>query len=303
MATWSSVPLGPLGTFLPSAVWSYVAGGFGPLTFRVIFATAINSNTVRIFLSDEPRHVSPLGSTDALNRFNWTLLLTVSGDPRVVEPEIEKLENVQPAADLLASMGIVEPNAHSIDLRTARRLANERSTFEVIASPSIENAFGNLTMEPPPDDRGSFPGVVAVRPRRVPRPVQQREGRQDFRYDFFETQAYLLDPRRDVDLHGGLEALKKRIIRRLITTPGNFAHLETYGAGLEVKRTFNPGRLAEVRAKVLEQVRAEEEVRSVAVSAEFQPQGVLIVQVTASTTLGRLQFGLESNQDGEFVVV
>lgn len=271
-------------------------------TFRLLFATALNSNTVRVYLSAEPRHVGPLGSADVLNRDNWELGLVSAGDPKVVEPEIGKLENVQFAGDFLVASGIAEPNAFSVDIRTARRLANQDSTFRVVASTAIEDKLGTYTIPPDPYDRDDFPGVMVVRTREARRPARERQAREDLHYDFFAG-TYRLDQSDDLGLHSGDDALKKRIIRRILTSPGQFRHLERYGVGrVDVKKLFDATRLGELRLAVIRQVKEEEEVSSVSVDASFTA-GVLFLAVTVGTIRGRLSFAIERSADGEFTVV
>jgi len=271
------------------------------MAFELLFASALNSNTVRVYLNEEPRHVGPLGAEDSLNRDNWTLTLVAAGDPKVVEPELEGVENVQFAGDFLAASGISEPTAFSVDLRTARRLANERSTFRVVASTAIENKLGTDTIDPA-HDRDDFPGVMEVRRREARRPVRERQVREDLFYDFFAG-TYRLDQSDDLELHSGDDALKKRIIRRILTAPGQFRHLERYGVGrVDVKKLFDATRLGELRLAIIRQVKEEEEVSSVSVDASFTA-GVLFLTVTVGTIRGRLSFAIERSADGEFTVV
>jgi hypothetical protein len=270
------------------------------MAFELLFASALNSNTARVYFNEQPRHVSPLGSTDSLNRDLWQIQLVTAGDPKVVEPEIGAVENAQFAGDFLVASGISEPSAWSVDLRTARRLANERSVFRVVASTDLENDDGSSTLDPA-HDRDDFPGVVSVRPREPARPARELQDRPDLHYDFFAG-TYRLDQASDIGLHSGDDALKKRIIRRILTVPGQFRHLETYGVGVEVKKRFTATRLAELRVAAIKQVKQEAEVGSVAVDASFSG-GVLILTVAVGTRRGRLTFSVEQDGEGAPIVV
>lgn len=267
--------------------------------FSVIFATPINSNTIRVFLTREPRHFSPLAIDDALRRTNWTVILVLPKvDPRVDEPEIEQVENPLPAADYLATLGIVEPEAWSVDIRLARRIvASER--YEVTVSAAVLTPDGSAV--DPAEDSAITPGRIGFRGRRSLRPPATRTESVDLKYDTF-TGVYQLDPRLDIDTHGGDEALRKRIIRRIVSTPGGFRHLEDYGAGMRVKELMNQTEVAGTRARILEQVKREEEVLRASVDVRFGG-GVLFISVTVKARSGTIRIGLESSEPGQFVVV
>lgn len=219
----------------------------------------------------------------------------------MTEPEIEGLENVQFAGDFLVASGISEPTAFSIDMRTARRIADEKSVFRVIASPLIQSADGQGTMAADPDDRGDFPGRVLVRPRVPERGRQTRQDRLDYFYDTF-LGVWILDSAKDYATHSGEAALKKRIIRRVLSTPGGFYHLPTYGAGLQVKKLANATQINSITSRVRSQVLEEEEVRAAQVDTRFSG-GVLYVDIAARTRQGGVSIGLRRDSDGEFVVV
>jgi len=154
-------------------------------------------------------------------------------------------------------------------------------------------------MLPDPDDRYDFPGIEELRPR-VPAKAEQTETGLDLFYDTFGA-TFRLDPRNDLDTHRGIETIKKRIIRRLMTSPGGFSHLETYGAGIRTKEPANTTNLNEIRASVLRQVEAEEEVVRASVNVSFQA-GVLFVDVKARTRRDQFALGFEIPEEGEIIV-
>lgn len=123
----------------------------------------------------------------------------------------------------------------------------------------------------------------------------------DLFYDSF-TGAYRLDPRGDLDLHAGIDALKKRVIRRLITTPGSFYHLPDYGVGLECKEPFNSTNLGRIQAEIIRQLRQEEEILELEVQVASPAPDVLVVKIRARTAAGR-PFGLALEQRPEGPVV
>ena len=119
----------------------------------------------------------------------------------------------------------------------------------------------------------------------------------DLFYDTF-TGAYVLDSRSDLALHAGVEALKKRVIRRLITAPGEFYHLPDYGVGIDVKKQFNATRLTRLQAEIIRQLREEEDIDELAVNLANPSPGVLVVEVRARTVFG-LPFGITTTFPGE----
>lgn len=267
--------------------------------FCVFFATPIESNLVRVFFCEEPRHVSPLGSTDVLLRDNWAIaLVDDGGDPLVTEPVIEQIENVQPRPEIVTGLAELP---WSVDIRLDRRIV-ATATYQLILAPQVENAPGTRTTPAAPDDRVDFPGIIVRRPRRAPRSRQVEEDRLDYRYDFFQG-FYRLDSKSDYDTHSGVVALKKRIIRRIISTPGGFSHLPDYGVGVRVKEPINATKLADLRSKVRRQVLLEEEVERVDVEVTFTG-GVLFIKLDVRTQVGAFRLELERPSDGgEFVVV
>ncbi len=262
--------------------------------FRVLFVTPIGSNTLRVFLSSEPRHFSPLSLDDSLLRNNW--VVSVLSGPGLA-PVIERVENAQ--AQPTEIPGI--PFAWSVDLRTDTRVLTN-TIYLTVGNPALVSAAG-AALAAPPDDRDDHPGIAEARPRRPARPPQVADRRLDIAYDFFDG-IFRLDSKSDLALHGGVEALKKRIIRRLISVLGGFFHLPTYGAGLRVKDLFSATKLAEIRSDVLDQVRREDEVQTASALVTSPSAGVLIVDLTIKATFGTFSIRLGRNveQDQFFVV-
>lgn len=268
---------------------------FAPIVipFEVLFITPINSNTMRVFLSSEPKHVSALASDDALNRANWSFSI-LSGPGGA--PVVEAVENPLPQPDVVVG----NPDVWSVDLRVDRRLLLA-SEYLVVASSAILAANRVTAMSAPPADRASALGDMRARQRPREAPDAVTPG-IDIYYETFEA-VWKLDSSGDLAIHGGLSALKKRLIRRLLSSPGGFYHLPRYGAGLRVKELRRTTNLREVERQVLEQVLAEQEVRAAQVVATVPAPGALVIQVSAQTVEGLpLGLDLEIPDDGPVVV-
>lgn len=264
------------------------------MVYQVVLATPLNSNTVRVYLSEEPRHFSPLSDDDALNRLDWTISITAGGNDRVLAPVVGLVENAQARPTFSGAW----PGAWSVDLRLDRRLVVS-ATYLVVAGPSLRSVAGN-SMSASPLDRDDFPGDVSVRLRRAAIPKTVRSG-IDFLYDTIRG-VFALDSKGDIDVHEGDDALKKRIVRRLLTSPGGFFHLPGYGVGLETKKLYDQTAAADLRAKVEEQVRQEQEVAKVAVAVTTGP-GVVFVQVGILTRSKKaISISVEIPEDGRILI-
>lgn len=73
----------------------------------------------------------------------------------------------------------------------------------------------------------------------------------------------------------GLANLRKRVIRRITTRRGAFAHLPDYGMNLPIKSLFRPSVLRTLQADALEQVLAERGVISATVVMSVPRAGIL----------------------------
>jgi hypothetical protein len=99
-----------------------------------------------------------------------------------------------------------------------------------------------------------------------------------------------IDETGDYAIDRGLVSYKKRIIRRLTTERGAFAHLPSYGVGVlsRVKLLARPSVIADLGAEAEEQIRLEPETAEVSVSVEpsTTTPGLVTFRVRARTTTG-----------------
>lgn len=263
-------------------------------TFRIITCTPLNSNTVRVYFSREPKHVSPLAPNDALYRPNWSIVLT-TGALGVTEPVVEAPSNVRPATAEEVDL-VAYPEAHSIDVQFDRRII-WNSTYTITAATAIRSAdlVDDLTPAStaiPPANECTFPGIFIQRPRRLTRAARTRTG-VDLQYSFFRG-VFGVDSGNDLDTESGNVALKKRVIRRLMSTPGGFPHLPEYGVGLRVKEPLQSTSLSELRTRIRDQILEEPEVADAEVFLDRPVPDVLIV-LTNITTSAEQSFALRFN--------
>jgi hypothetical protein len=103
----------------------------------------------------------------------------------------------------------------------------------------------------------------------------------------------------DYQNDAGLENLKKRVIRRLTTKRGSFAHLPNYGLDLPEKGPMRPGVMRQVQSQAIAQVQAEEGVVSATVSVSSPAPGVLLLGVRVQASTGA--FGVDVTVGGAAV--
>jgi hypothetical protein len=99
----------------------------------------------------------------------------------------------------------------------------------------------------------------------------------------------------------GDELVKKLILRRLLSSPGDFFHLPTYGAGLREKERLLQTDLPKVQRGIELQVQQEPEVEAVSVSMTLTPAtGELDLQVRAKSrkTGASIAVGLQFGEGG-----
>lgn len=276
--------------------------------FRLVLVEPVSSNVLRAYLSAEPRRYSPLSIDDSLLRDNWEVAL-VAGDGR--DPVVEKVGNAQPRPGLvgpilLAIDGVTVidgpiPTGWSVDITVDTRVL-AASTYETVADPAIASADDAYTIaDAGAYDRAEHPGIFVPRPKAPVRPIKA-QGSPDLRYDFL-LGTYVLDSRNDIDIHTGLESLKKRVVRRLLTVPGQFYHLPNYGAGLVVKQLFSAAELGRVQSEVLKQVLEEDDIIEASAAATSPAPGVLVVTVRGTSKSGPgFELGIGVDADGPFLV-
>lgn len=252
--------------------------------FRLIASTPINSSTARVFFSREPKHVSPLATTDVLYLPNWSIALS-AGTLGTTEPIVTGVDNVRRAlateVDLTAY-----PEAHSVDVQFDRRII-WNATYLITAAAQIQsqdlvNNLVDASNAVPPQNERSFPGIHIQRPRRVTRAVRTRTG-VDLAYNTFSG-LFEFEANNDLANQSGNAALKKRIIRRLLSSPGGFPHLPEYGVGLRQKEALKTTTIAELRLRIQDQVALEPEVERAQVDLSRPEPNTLVVVLHVITT-------------------
>jgi hypothetical protein len=220
------------------------AGAFGAMSFGsgggldVAEAEQVATNAIRVRVSGDVPIMNRGDVRDALYDRAWTL--DAPNDPGVHIPRVIWVER---------------ETSNTVILYLDAQLEGPGHRYRVIASPTLIGA---------------------------PRPVSARSaelltfGEQKTRtnkqtrksFDLANRGTFEADADGDYRNDAGLEGVKKRVMRRLTTGKGAFAHLPNYGLMLPLKRTISIGDLRSLQADALEQV---------------QDEGVLDAQVIVSS--------------------
>src|SRR5690606_36082268 len=92
-------------------------------------------------------------------------------------------------------------------------------------------------------------------------------------------QVYNYDDTGDIGIHGPDESLRKRILRRLLTTPNGFPFLAGYGTNLGLNSLAKSGTLQSRANVIAEQVRLEPDVLGAVAGIRTQraPGGLIVI--------------------------
>ena len=221
-------------------------------TFSVEDVFANSERTVRVTFTDPALAVGVLGDGDALNPASWAV--TVGGTPLT-----------------LYTVRDVAGDGRQFELYSYEKFPGYPAQLVVDASAVLSASGGGLV----------GPGTATIDGAAQARP-QPKEGPADLRNA--QTAPGELSGVLVTGSGGGYETergiplLRKLIIRRLTTLPGEFFHLPGYGTELDAKLAVrDPGTL---RARVERQVMMEPDVQSVRAAVTIQADGIVRVHLT-----------------------
>jgi phage baseplate assembly protein W len=227
-------------------------------------ALATSTRTVRVTLTADARAVSAIGTGDALNPATW----------RVVS--LDHAANVDVTFTVLA-VRQVSPSVY--ELLLLEKLGSYLVTH-VVSSTTLLDETGSLVSVPRSAD---FLGIEEASAR------QDLVAPADLRNNPVPRSpagTLVVDSAGDYETHSGVALLKKLILRRLTTAPGDFFHLPDYGLGLRAKDPMNPAELPRLKAEVERQVMLEPEVDAVRAQVSLDRDGVLTIQLRVRTKTG-----------------
>lgn len=272
-STGGPTPPSPTGEARPAGLGAEALGdplgSGGPI--HVVRARAIEGQTIRLVLDEEPLHVSPGGTFDALNPANYriTILVGTGTDPQAVGVKAHVVEG--PAA------GPVAAGQWGVDVQTDRQLV-VGMTYQIMVNPAVQAASGGSMGWP-----YAAPFVGSVRLSAAAPPPRQLTN-IDLGMNI-ATGAYLTDDSGDVAPQGGIDGLKKRVFRRLGTAKNAWAHLPGYGLLMQLKSPASIRQILELKADAVRQISQEPEIAAVDVKTSFAAS-VLTMAVKARTKTG-----------------
>ncbi len=238
--------------------WGTGTGTGTALSVSYAFASAQNRATV--VLTAEPAHVSALAVGDALNPATWTLVRLDTGFSYTI-------------------LSVAYVNTTTYELTTLEPLGGLPVTHRVTAV-GLVDTVGNAAVPPLTAD---FNGIQAQAGGDAPTPDDDLV---DLRYYHVSRNpiggTLNIGSDGDYQVMGGVELVRKLIIRRLTTRPGEFFHLPTYGFPYSPKDVVRPVELAKLKASLREAILKEPEVADAGVAVTLNPSaGILTVQVMA----------------------
>lgn len=264
----SAFGLLPFGTEAP---WG------GPGLLSLITILCVGENELIAFFTLAPRCDDPLGYRDGRNTAMWTIEPV---DPVAIglegEEIVERGKRRPSYGPWIAEIFVDPDDATQIHLVTVPRL-EPGVKYDVTLAGAIRGAkceeFGGLA---------TF--RVLARNRPEPKPGARfaaQDTYRDWANPYFTTDPatgqlvegpgfWQLDETGEIVLDTAAESLKKRVIRRLETELGGFAHLPTYGTRSLSKALARSADVQEVALRLQEQLRQEPDVRGASVAAQIE---------------------------------
>lgn len=282
--------------------------GLSPGSFAITGAWPTSTHTVHVELNEEPAHVDPFATGDALNPRSWSIVradtgaaITVIG---VTSPDIAILAQLAlgPLAPALMIGPPHPPRVLRFDLQLLEPLGHHLVSHTLTTVGMVDPA-GN-----PLDPSFTFPGCVLTmdpvdsvtgdvfRDRDLANPPFQ-VGRQ---LGFNGT--LVIGPDGDYETDAGLPLIRKLVLRRMGTRRGAFRHLPTYGLGLIEKEPIpGAGDLVAFRKEIEEQAQQEPDVAAARARLSMDRSGVLVVQLELRAQNGMTLNLRMGNRAGQMV--
>lgn len=253
-----------------SGSWGFSPWGFGTGPLQLLRAFAVRENVVRLFFDQPVYFTQVLDPGDGSNPRSYSVVavpgIAGDGDPtRTVN--IIRAEIVKEAG----------AGGQQVDLVVDRAFSPFFCRY-IVAVGDVRAGSGSLL-------DAAFTSYVfdGVQAGRLPMVPDQAIGMRDIANP--QTLAALVglpdataatplmlgtfrvDATGDVANDSGIISWKKRVIRRLITRPGGFAHMPAYGAGIpqQVKTLGRPGSRQLLAFSAEQQIRQEPETVSATV--------------------------------------
>lgn len=259
------------------------AAGLGA---HLVKAMAVSTRGVDVTVSNLVRDNSPFLAGDALNPATW---------------QVQRLDNNQ----FLHVVSVTQSGTYSYVLNCLEEFGSVDVTHRVSTSSLLTLAGDPL--DPPrsatflgilDEDQSTIQGRLAqdgVSSRDIANPQLPDEAAG------FLAGTFQLDGAGDYRLESGASLVRKLIFRELMSRPGDFFHLPSYGLGLKDKDTLRQGDLTKLKKSIELICLKQREVKTAVCSLMFDPaKGILSVQIrcTLYKTGEVLEIGFAANASG-----
>lgn len=255
--------------------WGATSAGVG---LSLVGAVALSTHSVKVTLSTQPLHIDPSIPGDALNPATWNIQRLDNGFLFNVTSvtEIDPLNYIVTVVQPFASIHVLHQ----------------------ISSATLVDSGGNLLIPPRFAD---FAGLQSDADSPLNRAVAKQAAIRDLANSQTPLAAMgLIGGTLQISSAGdyvdvaGSDLVKKLIIRRLISSPGDFFHLPNYGVGLPVKDVIPAAELVKLQQTIIQQIKQEPEVDQASCSITQGTNNVMTIQVKATLkkTGSSIKFGM-----------
>lgn len=232
--------------------WGIDAWGGVGASLTITKAVAVDTHTVRVTLSREPKHDSRAAAGDATNPATWTVSRLDTGALHTV------LGVELAAAPLGWDVFVLEAFAGHLVTHRIQSTTLQALNGVPISAPNSAGFLGVLSISASAQDGNlADRGLRAVDLANPPGATETNVG------------GTLQVVGGDYASVAGTQLLKKLIYRRLFTRKRGFFHLPNYGLGLKVKEPLPAADVVLLRKLIERDVALEPEVESVRVEVEF----------------------------------
>ncbi len=284
------------GSSWGSSTW----GGASALSLQLVDAVAISENLVQLRFTKPVYFSSILDVGDASDPAHYVVTVVAGGVGLDGSPaRVVAVVSATLATDTLptgATPGTV------VDVTTDRPLTPYPSVYGIVVAGLMTPAgspldvaaskaqfLGSFKEIVQPDASSPHPARDFANPQTLAALVDAASGAPGGTLGTPQLGAFLVDVTGDYALDSGMTALKKRIYRRLMTTPGAFVHLgEGYGVGVvrEGKRLASAAVIGRIAARAEAQISLEPEVAQVRVRAINDNAGLVRFVMLVRTRAG-----------------
>jgi hypothetical protein len=249
-----------------TSAWGTSGFGLTP-DLSIVHAYANSTHTVLVTLTKPPQAINALLPSDVLNKASWLI-------ERLDTGEVIELANIAaysaPLIWQITTLGQLPESG--VQLRvTAIGLKDAGGAYIQLPRSAEFAGITEIALSTPPQ-LAATRGVSFRDLTNLPTPtingVSESIG------------GTLKINGGDYTLVSGVELVKKLVIRRLTTTPGDFFHLPKYGVGLQIKQAIPAGDLIKLKTLITNQILLEPDIDQCTVDLA-QATNLLVIKVRA----------------------